>query len=102
MKKLAYDPKYSRLRKIAGVLVLNKPEHPPAPYANLDKDWNRIRLQAVKDFKQGASWQGSLKSITGITIDTPVEIDQACDLADEIKKLVSIRNELDGKLDLLR
>jgi hypothetical protein len=111
LKKLRFDPKLTRLRTIAGFLVLDPAKHdkddssasiPFGPYLALNKDWNRIRLQAAKDFKQGASWLGSLKSFKGITIESAIEIDQACDLADEIDKLKALESELSGKLDLLR
>lgn len=108
LKKLQYDKKYSRSRTIAGFLVHNPKNDregstfPAGPYLNLNEDWDQIRIQAVADFENNATWVRVLKKLIGIEIESAVEIDQACDVASEIKKLKQSKKELETRNKVLR
>lgn len=121
LKKLINDKQYRRFRVIAGFLIhdpknnKNGSNYPAGPYLEMlfsidngaiteyqNEDWDAIRVKAVEDFKAGAEWVHVLKSREGIEIESEVEIDQACDLASEIKNLKKLKGELEVKNKALR
>ena len=71
------NPRLQRLIRIAATLINTNPAWPLGPYADLAEDWPEIRKRAVTDYRNGAKWAKDLG------IENALEIDKACDWADD-------------------
>jgi hypothetical protein len=86
----------ARLAEIAFLLGnLDEKKGPLGAYATLKGNWDLIRFQAAKDLKDEPEWAAPLKV-------TESEVDEACDLAQEIDKLIQTRQELRSENRVLR
>jgi hypothetical protein len=87
----------SRLAEIAAYLGnLDEKKGPLGVYDNLKGDWDLIRFQAVEDLKGEPEWVVTLK------ITEELEVDEACDLAQEIDTLKQAIVDLGATNRILR
>jgi hypothetical protein len=86
----------SRLGEIGFLLGnLDEKKGPLGVYAALKGNWDLIRFRAAEDLKDEPEWATALKV-------TELEVDEACDQAQEIDRLVQSRQEFRSENRVLR